>query len=57
MKISSNKQTVKSGKAYSSPTLVVFGQIASVTEARNMGVFPDNGTMVNMTLTNMAPMS
>jgi hypothetical protein len=57
MKNSSNEQSVKSGKAYSSPKLVVFGQIASVTEARRMGAFPDGGTMVNMTLTNMAVVS
>ena len=53
MKNSSNEQSVKSGKAYSSPKLVVFGQIGTVTEANMLGAFPDGGTMMNMTLTNV----
>jgi hypothetical protein len=48
MKKSSNKQGGKGGKAYATPRLVVFGQIATVTQQTMMGAFADGGTMMNM---------
>lgn len=50
MKIPLNKQGVTLKATYTSPNVVVFGHIATVTQQNMSGAITDGSTMMNMTI-------